>query len=274
MNNFSHKNMKSIDIEELKVIQMDILEVVDRFCIEHNIRYSLACGSCLGAVRHKGYIPWDDDIDIYIPREDYERFINIFPKEFENIKVASLKRDTKWNRAYAKAYDARTIMEEECKSPMIIGVGIDIYPIDNVPDSEEDWLRYNKKRRILVFAQELKVVVPGTGRSVFKNILLRFIHLFLLPFSSRNIAKYIDRYAQKNNGKGYNRSFECVQGIFQKHPFNSSLLTEFIRVPFEDRQYLIMKDFDAYLTNGFGDYMQLPPVEKRVSHHDFKAYWK
>ena len=79
--------MKKIELAELKVIQMDVLEVIDQFCNENNIRYSLACGSFLGSIRHNGYIPWDDDIDIYVPREDYERLIRIFPEELNNIKL-------------------------------------------------------------------------------------------------------------------------------------------------------------------------------------------
>lgn len=96
----------------------------------------------------------------------------------------------------------------------------------------------------------------------------------LLPFGARRMAKFISLFAQKYNGKGYNRSFECVQGMLQKRPFMSSLMTEFTRTQFEDRQFMIMKDYDAYLSNAYGDYMQLPPVEKRVSHHKFEAYWK
>ena len=266
--------MKIIDLAELKVIQMDILEVVDKFCVENDIRYSLACGSCLGAIRHKGYIPWDDDIDIYIPREDYERFVRIFPEVLNNIKVASLEREPRWNRSYAQAYDCRTIMDEYANTPIKVGVYIDVYPLDNVPDSDAEWLRYNKLRRALIRLYEMKYIPIRGGRSVIKNFVLIIGKTFLLPFNSRRMAKYISHFAQKYNGKGYSRSFECVQGMLQKRPFMSSLMTEFVRVPFEDRQFTVMKDYDAYLSNGYGNYMQLPPKEKQVPHHMFEAYWQ
>lgn len=266
--------MRDIELAELKTIQMDILEVVDKFCKENNIRYSLACGSFLGAVRHKGYIPWDDDIDIYIPRDDYERFIKIFPEELNNIKVASLEREPRWNRAYAQAYDSRTIMDEFANLPIKIGVYIDIYPVDSVPDSDEDWVRYNKCRRALIHAHELKYIPIRWDRSILKNFILIVSKTLLLPFSSRSIAYFISKYAQKYNGKGYGRSFECVQGMLQKHPFKTSLMTEFADIDFEDRKFQIMKDYDAYLSNAYGDYMKLPPKEKQIPHHLFKAYWK
>lgn len=253
---------------------MDILEVIDKFCIQNKIRYSLACGSFLGAIRHNGYIPWDDDIDIYVPRLDYERFIRIFPEELNHIKVASLEREPRWNRAYAQAYDNRTIMKELAKTPITVGVYIDIYPIDSVPDSDIVWIKYNKIRRGLIRLYEFKYIPICRNRSFLKNLILFCGKIILLPFSSRGIAELISRFAQMNNGKGYNRSFECVQGMLQKRPFKTSLMEEFLRVRFEDRQFMIMKDYNAYLSNGYGNYMQLPPIEKQVSHHKFNAYWK
>lgn len=266
--------MKAIDLAELKIIQMDVLEVVDKFCIEHNIRYSLACGSFLGVIRHKGYIPWDDDIDIYIPRDDYEKFIRIYPVELNNVKLVSMERESKWNRAYAQAYDNRTVMDEYANIPIKVGVYIDIYPIDNAPDSDSDWLRYNKLRRALVRAYELKYIPVKWNRSLIKNIVLILGKALLLPFSSRKMAQFISRFAQRYNGKGYNRSFECVQGMLQKRPFKSSLMNEFVRAEFEDRKFMIMKDYDAYLSNAYGDYMKLPSKEKQIPHHQFEAYWK
>ncbi len=266
--------MKTIDLAELKVIQMDVLEVIDKFCTENGIRYSLACGSFLGAIRHKGYIPWDDDIDIYIPREDYERFIHIFPEKLNHIRVASMEREPKWNRAYAQAYDCRTVMDEYANTPIKVGVYIDVYPVDSVPDSDAEWLRYNKLRRALIRTYELKYIPIRWDRSFVKNIVLILGKTLLLPFSSRQMAKLISSFAQRYNDRGYERSFECVQGMLQMRPFKSLLMTEFTRTPFEDRQFMIMKDYDAYLSNGYGDYMQLPPKEKQIPHHRFNAYWK
>ena len=266
--------MKEINLDELKIIQMDILEAVDRFCSENGIRYSLACGSFLGAIRHKGYIPWDDDIDIYVPRADYERMIQIFPDEIDNVKLVSMEREPRWDRAYAQAYNCRTIMDEYAKATMSVGVYIDVYPIDSVPDSDKEWQKYNKLRRTLIRLHESKRILIRRDRSLSKNMVLVIMKMLLLPFSSRRIASWISKFAQRYNNKGYGRSFECVQGMLQKRPFKSSLMDEFVRAPFEDREFMIMKDYDAYLSNGYADYMQLPPKEKQVAHHKFTAWWK
>ena len=106
--------MKRIGKEELKMIQMDVLSAIHHFCLEHEIKYSLGCGSMLGCARHKGYIPWDDDIDIYMLREDYNKLIREFPDIYEeHYKFVTLERDEKWQRAYGKAYDSTTIIKEE-----------------------------------------------------------------------------------------------------------------------------------------------------------------
>lgn len=266
--------MKIININELKIIQLDILEVLDKFCREHEIHYSLACGSMLGAVRHGGYIPWDDDIDIYIPRKDYEKLVASFPSELDSVSLMSLERDQRWYRSYAQAYNNRTVVLEEAYTPIEIGVYLDVYPIDNVPDSDEDWMKYNKKRRTQIRLYEMKYIKFSKNRSFVKNVILALNKFLLLPFSLRTIAKRISAFAQKHNNKGYKRSFECVQGMLQKRPFPSSLLEETIPFKFEDREFMVMKDYKTYLTNGYGDYMKLPPKEKQVSHHVFKAWWK
>lgn len=265
---------KIIVLEELKEIQMDILEVIHGYCKQNDIHYSLACGTFLGAIRHKGYIPWDDDIDIYLKRKDYEKFIAGFPQEYQHVQVVSLERDCNWDRAYAQAFDNRTILQEGRTSRIDKGVYIDIYPIDSVPDADEKWVLYNKKRRMLIRLSEIKYVSLADGRSLVKNIILSLGKLIMLPFSSRAIALWISKYAQRYNGKNYHRSFECVQGMLQKRPFDSSLMDNIIETQFEDRHYMIMRDYDAYLSNAYGDYMKLPPIEKQVSHHVFQAWWK
>lgn len=270
----SQTQKKQIAIEELKIIQMDILEKIQTFCEENSIRYSLACGTFLGAIRHQGYIPWDDDIDIYLTRKDYENLVSLFPDEYHHIKLVSLERDKKWHKAYAQAYDNRTLLQEDTSNPNQIGVYIDIYPIDSVPDSDTEWQTYNRKRRFWVRMSEIKYIKLSKSRSFTKNIVLLFGKVLLFPISSRFIAKYISKNAQRFNGKSYHRCFECVQGMLQKKPFDTALMEEFIMTKFEDRMFMIMKNYNAYLSNAYGDYMKLPPIEKQVSHHRFSAWWK
>lgn len=267
-----------INVEELKVLQMDVLQTLHEFCIKNNIRYSMACGTMLGAIRHKGYIPWDDDIDVYIPRVDYRKLVEIFPKEYKHIKLATLERDPLWDKAYGQAYDARTEMHEgeerDLIHDMYVGVGIDVYPIDEVPSDEKVWKSYNKRRLKLQWMLIYKYSVWRPGRKVVLNIGLMIAKIFLIPFSQRRIATWISKYAQKYEGCGSGLAFEAVQGIYQKRPFNKSNFDELIEIPFEDRVFLGFKDYDNYLKNGYGDYMKLPPEEKRINHHFYRAWWK
>lgn len=266
---------KSIDIEELKKIQIEVCQAIHTFCVENGIKYSLGCGTCLGAARHHGYIPWDDDIDIYLLRKDYNRLIAEFPKIYgDHYELISLERDQHWLFPYAKAYDNRTLMIEGNGSNKQIGVNIDIFPIDDVPDNQEEWIKYDKRRRVLQNIQALTFVRPSKSRSLVKNTIIVLTSTIVTILGRRRFAEHIDKYAQKNDKKGFLRVFETCQGIFQKRPFPKTLFAELIEVPFENTKFFIFKNFDAYLKNGYGDWRKLPPVEKRVTHHAFNAYWK
>lgn len=267
-------NEKRIEVDELKRIQLDILTIIDRFCRENGIKYSLGCGSMLGAARHKGYIPWDDDIDIYLLRDEYERLVNQFPEVYENIKLASLQRDRKWNRAYSKAYDIRTEMQD-AGNKYRIGVGIDVYPIDTVPEEKGEWLKYDRIRRGYQRLYEWKIsMLFRKGRAWWKYLFLPLTKILLLPFSARRIAIFIEHYSMKYRRTQSPYVFECCQGIMQKNPFKRSAMEHLIDMPFEDRIVSGMRDYDEYLSNAYGDWRELPPVEKRVAHHIIKAWWK
>lgn len=270
-----NRSGKEISLEELKELQMDILSAIDDYCNENNIRYSMACGTLLGAVRHKGYIPWDDDIDIYMPRDDYNRFVETFPSLYrEKYKLTSLERSPEWDKPYAKAYDDRNVMLEDAIQKEIIGVNIDVFPVDEVPDDEKEWIKYNKKRMRQQKLFILKFVRFNSKRTVVKNLTLLLFKIATCSCSSRKWAQYLDKLCRQFNGVGYNSYFECCSGRTQRHPFPKKLFDDLAYMKFEDREFKAFVDADCYLKNGFGDYMKLPPVEKRVAHHYYKAYWK
>lgn len=267
--------MKVIDLEELKVLQMDVLTAIDKFCVENGITYSLAGGTLLGAIRHKGYIPWDDDIDIYLYRDDYNKLISTFPEVYEgHYKIASLERDKDWVRPYANAYDDRTIFVEDSTEKKQIGVKIDVYPIDCVPDDEDEWRKYDKPRRRMQFVKAIRSLKCERNRGFGKNLIIILVKVCTFFISQRRFAEYLDRLAQKYNKDNTNYVFSNAQGLYVKKRFLKNVFDEVIELPFEDRMFKGFADADSYLRNSYGDYMQLPPEEKRVSHHDFVAYWK
>ena len=133
--------MKRISFEEAKRVELDILLHVAKFCDEHGLRYFLAYGTLIGAVRHKGFIPWDDDIDIQMPREDYEKLLELYPKENTDEKYFLLAPEMKGaHHPYAKIIDTRTVKKElGAKKNNPLGVDIDVFPLDGQPDGDKEF---------------------------------------------------------------------------------------------------------------------------------------
>ena len=264
-------------VEELKTIQLNTLLSLHQFCEENDIKYSLAAGSLIGAIRHKGFIPWDDDIDVYMLREDFNKLISSFPEVYKNRYVfVSMERNNDWNRAYGVMYDNNTIKEENSTDQFNgMGIAIDIFPIDEVPDDFEEWTRYNKKRMFLRNIFVMKRLTISRNRSLLKNIFIFFSRIALFPLSYRKLAEKLNRYSQMHNGKGYTHVYENCLGVYNSK--NAWLKKDFDNVQdaiFEGHIVKVMSGYDDYLSTIYGDYMQLPPVEKRVTHHSFNAWWK
>lgn len=261
---------QKLTTEELKDIQLEILDAVTGFCEKHGITYWLDFGTLIGAVRHKGYIPWDDDIDISMLREDYDKFMQLFNAENERYKFCSYETDKTFLCAFGKVLDTHTVLYEPDKTGNKLCVNIDIFPYDNVPDSKQAKKLYKKrdKYNILVTAQRHRGRAKG-------NLVRRFaawaIKVFVKIFRKDSFIKKIVRNAKK---------FSAVQtefvgdfmGSLTYFACDKALLKEFIDGDFEGRTYKIPKEYDKLLTMVYGDYMTPPPEAERVSHHKFEAY--
>lgn len=269
--------MKKINtVEELKQVQLDILLAFHQFCVENNIKYSLAAGSLIGAVRHKGFIPWDDDIDVYLLRDDFKRLETIFPDVYhEKYYLLTLNREKEWPRAYGKMCDIRTVEIEEATNNYPMGVGIDVFPVDDVPDNLREWTIFENKRRFWRDFVTLKLTKYSCNRSFLKNVIILLSRCTTCFFSFGYLTRKLDRMAQENNDKGYNHVYENCPGLYNSsHPWLKEDMADIIDVLFEGHIVHIMKGYDDYLTTVYGDYMKLPPKEKRLSTHTVKAYWK
>ena len=266
--------MKKITPEELKTLQLDILSAVDCFCDKYRIRYSMGCGTLLGAIRHKGYIPWDDDIDIYMLRKDYNRFEKLFPQVYDgHYCLSSFLRDSRVLIPFAKVYDNRTIIQKRSKN-LTPGVNIDLFIIDDVPDEEDEWVSFNRKRKAMIKKLRHSSLKVSSINSWKKNIAAIVYSIRYAFLNQHTLTKEIIDFAQSYNGKGNRRVFETTLGMNLKKPFPKSLFDNIVDLPFENRLFKGFKNYDEYLTASYGNYMELPPLEKRVSFHTFDAYWK
>ena len=150
--------MKQItDINQLRGIQIGILDDVHRFCEAHGLTYFLSSGTLIGAVRHKGYIPWDDDIDIYMPRNDYEQFLQTYCDETGHYRVINPQTEPHYYYTFAKVVDLHTLMVEKETEGYQIGVYMDIFPVDYVSDDPKERELVFKKKKLLYKIRRCKI---------------------------------------------------------------------------------------------------------------------
>lgn len=261
---------REIDSEELKQLQMGILDKVHSFCEENSIFYSLTYGTLIGAIRHKGYIPWDDDIDICMPRPDYDRFMRLFHDDEGRYQAKCYEIDSSYTLPYGKVLDSNTVLIEDTDLKTESSVNIDVFPIDGVKLNE----RSLKFQILLNTLLSFKVVSINHERNLWKNVVLFIGKAIMKPVS---IGFIIKQMVMNSKRYDYQKS-DYVAGVSfgskLNHPVPKKLFERTILVPFEDRKYNVMNGYDEYLRSVFGDYMQLPPENERVTHHAFTAWRK
>lgn len=262
--------MREINTEELKKIQLEILDFTSDFCEKNGINYWLDGGTLIGAIRHGGYIPWDDDIDIGMLREDFIRFFNEFNKSNERYVAKTIDVNKDFTYACGKVLDTQTILYEPDESGNKISVNIDVFVYDNAPDNESELKKFYDKRDFYRKLNNLRTSVSVANGRGLDGISKKIAKFILKPFPKNYFAIKFSNNAKRYNSMkcdsignfvGYAR-FRCNKRVFNSFPLHE----------FEGKQYRIPVGYDEYLTQFYGDYMQLPPVEERVSHHTFKAY--
>ncbi len=263
--------MRKLTPEELKKIQICILTYVADFCERNEIRYWIDSGTLLGAIRHKGYIPWDDDIDIGMLREDYDKFSKLFNAYESQYSFVCMENSADFYLPFGKVYDKNTILYEPDENGQKLAVNIDIFVYDNAPDDEAELKKMYDKRdfwRRIYWMQNSYIDKNGN----IVKVILKYIRRLY----------YRVRYKNKNpieemilNSKKY---MMCQTGhvgnftAFVRMSCDKSVFASFVEVEFEGKKYKAPIGYDEWLRILYGDYMKLPPEEKRISHHSFVAY--
>ena len=262
--------MQELTLPEIKQIQLDILIKFSSFCHDNNLKYYLAYGSLIGSVRHHGYIPWDDDIDVIMPRPDYERFLRIFRDD--QYKIISPYNNRNCPIPYAKLYDDDTFIIEHTDIKYSIGLNIDIFVLDGVPESMKETKRHIRRCSFWLDVIDVKKISLNSKRSFLRNVALAFMKGLVAPLP---FDKCMTRLVTLTKKYSYDTSSFCSDLSYTSAlHLKKNTFGEGCEGLFEGRVFTLPADYDSWLKGVYGDYMQLPPEEKRISHHDYKAFLK
>ena len=271
--------MQELTLKELQQVSLDILKDVHTFCEANHIQYSIAYGTLIGALRHKGFIPWDDDVDIVMPRPDFERFCKTYQSN-NNMRMIYYGNDRTALAAFARVVECEKThyQTERPWTEQRSGVWIDIFPLDGVANQDEYSKRYERLKRISWYVYKFRrqnhhIVPTDSLWSKTKTKVARIIGFngwlpyVLLKYivSKMTIYKYedYDFYGQMS----------CLDDgpiMFSKKDFKDTVLLDF-----EDTKFRVMSGYDKVLHQLYGDYMQMPPEDKRIpKQYWIKFYWK
>ena len=266
--------MKTIDASELKRIQIDILDCFDAFCKKNGIHYWIDYGTLLGAIRHKGYIPWDDDIDIGMLREDYHKAEKLFNEQSDGVillQTPGIYKDHRY--PFGKLVKTDTILYEYGEEGIQSSVYVDVFPYDNAPEDERIRKKIFKKRdflgRIRRIQLPLRAGVSQSKKRLY-GILSAVMKIVPKGFINRALDRNARRFSRTDSKYvcSFTDPYEIKYVVVPKKIFQ-----KYIEVEFEGKMYPAPAEYDYWLKKYYGDYMTLPPENERQGHHVFEAYY-
>lgn len=262
-------------LKQIQQVQLSIMDEIHRVCVQHNLRYYLIGGSALGAVRHGGFIPWDPDIDIAMPREDYEKFVTYYSHELKNgFSCHDYRTDRRHYSPHALVAldNSRIRFKNTGRSPFLTfgdyGIYVDILPLDRVPNDAS--LRKKHEKELLVIKKWRNYKVCRTNyKNSWLMVTMKVFVSLLLPVSLYKLSKWQQNIAQKYNALPINESTDICSTLshykYEKLCMSEKVWGTPTLYCFENRQYYGPEDIVNYLHQLFGDYLALPNEEQRES---------
>ena len=265
--------MKELSLAEIKEAELGLLRRLHGFCREHGIRYFLSHGTLLGAVKYRGFILWDDDVDVCLLREDYDRLLKLFPDD-GRYRLFAHEKDPAYRYPYAKLCDMTTRkLEPGYDNGVELGVDIDIFPLDHWEDDLEKAKGEVRRLRRLAFCLGLSKRTEADSRNpikrVVKEVLRGWCHLRGSGYYIRKIGEYANR-PELRGSRYLGCKVWCLYGEGEIIP--AEAFADSVELEFEGMTFPAPVGYEAFLTGLYGDYRQEPPPEKRRSHHCFMAY--
>jgi lipopolysaccharide cholinephosphotransferase len=258
--------------KEFRLKLIETFRAFDAFCKRHQIQYYTAGGTLIGAVRHQGLIPWDDDVDVWMLRKDYERFLTFRGQVEGHYDIMDSRDENYWLLSLAKFVDTDTTLWEFEHYPCITGVYIDIFPLDECDADKAMALRkeYDETSFKLTYAMAKHSMSQFLTLLAHRDLgtFVRYLKdsLYYRPGYKKYLQEYEACVQKIKSSKG--DMYVAFDGLYQEREiYKKEWLAEIVKLPFEDMEVDAPAGYHEILTQVYGDYMQLPPVEKRVSHH-------
>ncbi len=258
------------DDKKLHLVQSLMFEMlcdIDDFCKKHNIRYLLSGGTCLGAVRHNGFIPWDDDSDIMMPRKDYMKFFKLFGKYYADKYGASCcEMDREWIRPSGRIWNKATSVIYKNVEDREMGVFVDIFPIDGLPDGKLSRKIFYRKLMVLEVLRSSSIRKAFIKNEKYRT-LKRFIGFFAKHLNPRGLALRMNLIGRKYDFDTCKLVGASMAGVhWDQETIVREGMASAAYLPFNGRKFPVPLYYDTYLSNLYGDYMTLPDEEHRETH--------
>lgn len=257
----------------MQSIELNLMKYIHKVCVENNLVYYLYGGTLLGAVRHKGFIPWDDDLDIIVPRKDYERLISILNEEDE-YRLLSYEYVEDYYYPFAKLVDPSTrLVEYGLKECSEMGVWVDIFPLDITFNRHYLGTLHLKFVRSLIGLNRYLAAKPDNIESQLDTTAKRLHYKLARLFRSHGIIKMANGIAAVFRNRNSEMVVDAIWSTLPEPLFSNKWFGDPILLSFEGNMFYAPSDYNAYLTKAYGNYMELPPENKRYSEH-FYSCWK